>query len=52
VRRGEVVVTRALLVDLDDYETGEEGGDAEEVGEEVEGCSCAFLRGGVGWLED
>lgn len=52
VRRRKVLVARARLVDLDDDEAGEEGGDAEKVGEEVEGCAGAFLGGRVRGLED
>lgn len=52
VRRLEVGVAGAALVNLDNDEAGEEGGDAEEVEEEVGGCAGTFLAGGVGWLKD
>lgn len=52
VRRLEVLVAGALLVDLDDDEAGEQGGDAEEVEDEVPGRAVAFLGRGVRGLED
>lgn len=52
VRGLEVLVARAALVDLDDYEAREEGGDAEEVEERVEEGAGTLLGGGVGGLED
>jgi hypothetical protein len=52
VRRGEVLVPRACFVKLDDDEACGQRGDAEEVEERVSEGAGAFLRGGVGWLQD
>lgn len=52
MRGFEVRVAGTLLVDLNYDEAAEQGGDADEVEEEVDGGSGAFLARGVGWLED
>lgn len=52
VRGGKVLMTGASLVDLDDDEAGEQGGEPDEVEEEVYGCAGALLFGGVGRLEN
>lgn len=52
MRRGEVLMAGPRLVNLDDDETGEQGGETNEVEEEVDGCADALLLGGVRRLED
>jgi hypothetical protein len=52
MRRLKVLVAGASLVDLNDYEAGEQGRDSEEVEDEVGGCAGTLLRGGVCGLKD
>ena len=52
MRRGEVLVAWAALVDFDNDEAGGKGRGAEDVEEEVGDCAGALLLGRVGRLED
>jgi hypothetical protein len=47
-----VFVSRSSFVNLNDNEPSEEGRDCNEVDEEVGYCAGAFLRGGMGGLEN